>query len=70
METLSESTRFLRVDKDQPERQAMVNASERRFVKLAPPTLHSGVGSALRQAFAVSEQRTIKDFEELLARLS
>jgi hypothetical protein len=48
----------------------MVNASARRFVKVAPPTVHAGVGNALRQAFAMDgEARSLKMFEELLARL-
>jgi hypothetical protein len=53
-----------------PRREAMVNASSRRFVKVAPPTAHAGVGEALRQAFAMDgEVRSLKLFEELLARL-
>lgn len=53
-----------------PRREAMINASERRFVKVAPPTLHAGVGNALREAFAVrDEQRNPRSFEALLARL-
>ena len=48
----------------------MVIASSRRFVKVVPPTVHAGVGNALRQAFAVSgEVRSLKIFEDLLARL-
>ena len=48
----------------------MVNASARRFVKVAPPTVHAGVGNALREAFAMDgEARSLKMFEELLARL-
>ena len=53
-----------------PRREAMVNASSRRFVKVAPPTVHAGVGSALREAFSVDgEMRCLKMFDELLARL-
>jgi hypothetical protein len=53
-----------------PRREAMLNASSRRFVKVAPPTVHAGVGNALRQAFAMDgEVRSLKGFEELLARL-
>ncbi len=48
----------------------MVNASERRFVKVAPPTVHAGIGSALRQAFAGESDGSTKQFEELLARLN
>jgi hypothetical protein len=48
----------------------MVHASSRRFVKVAPPTVHAGVGNALRQAFAMDgEIRSLHKFEELLARL-
>ena len=53
-----------------PRREAMVNASSRRFVKVAPPTVHAGVGNALREAFAMDgEIRSLKMFEELLAKL-
>jgi hypothetical protein len=53
-----------------PKREAMVHASVRRFVKVAPPTVHAGVGNALRQAFAMDgEVRSLAMFEELLARL-
>lgn len=53
-----------------PRREAMINASERRFVKVAPPTLHAGVGNALREAFALeSEPRNPRSFEALLAKL-
>lgn len=49
----------------------MVNASERRFVKVAPPTVHAGIGSALRQAFAgPSDRESMRAFEDLLARLN
>jgi hypothetical protein len=48
----------------------MTNAPPRRFVKVAPPTVHAGVGSALRHAFQMDgEVRSLKPFEELLARL-
>lgn len=50
--------------------EAMLDARSRRFVKVAPPTLHAGVGNALREAFAVEGQLgSPKGFEELLARL-
>lgn len=53
-----------------PRKEAMVHASSRRFVKVAPPTVHAGVGSALRQAYAMDgEVRSLKIFEDLLARL-
>ena len=51
-------------------REAMTNAPTRRFVKVAPPTVHAGVGNALRQAFQMDgEVRSLKAFEDLLARL-
>jgi hypothetical protein len=47
-----------------------MNAQPIRFVKVAPPTVHAGVGNALRQAFALDgEVRSLKAFEDLLARL-
>lgn len=53
-----------------PRKEAMVHASSRRFVKVAPPTVHAGVGNALRQAFAMDgELRSLDMFEELLHRL-
>ncbi len=48
----------------------MINASSRRFVKVAPPTVHAGVGNALREAFAMDgEPRSLRAFEDLLAQL-
>lgn len=48
----------------------MLNASSRRFVKVNPPTVHAGVGIALREAFQVDcETRSLEPFEDLLARL-
>ena len=48
----------------------MANCSSRRFVKVAPPTVHTGVGNALRQAFHMDgEIRSLRKFEDLLARL-
>lgn len=42
----------------------------RRFVKVAPPTVHAGVGNALRQAFQLDgETRSTRNFEDLLRRL-
>jgi hypothetical protein len=59
-----------RVNTINPKREAMVQASSRRFVKVAPPTVHAGVGNALRQAYAMDgEVRSLKMFEDLLARL-
>jgi hypothetical protein len=49
---------------------AMASTSTRRFVKVAPPTVHAGVGDALRQAYRMDgEMRSLKIFEDLLARL-
>jgi len=53
-----------------PSKEARLHASSRRFVKVAPPTAHAGVGNALRHAFAMDvEFRSLTIFEELLARL-
>ena len=53
-----------------PRLEAMVHASSRRFVKVSPPTVHAGVGNALREAFAMDgEVRSLEIFEELLLRL-
>lgn len=42
----------------------------RRFVKVAPPTIHAGVGNALRQAFRMDGQiQSLRSFEELLRKL-
>jgi len=42
----------------------------RQYVKVAPPTVHAGVGDALRQAFRMDgEMRSLTVFEQLLARL-
>ena len=39
-------------------------------MKVAPPTVHAGIGNALREAFAMDgEIRSLDKFEELLARL-
>jgi len=62
--------RFVSVNTLNPRKEAMVNASARRYVKVAPPTAHAGVGNALREAFAMDgEMRSLKMFEELLAKL-
>lgn len=48
----------------------MLHPQSRRFVKVAPPTVHAGVGNALREAFAMDgEVRSLRTFEDLLARL-
>jgi hypothetical protein len=62
--------RFGSVNTLNPRKEAMVKASSRRFVKVAPPTVHAGVGNALREAFAMdSEVRSLQAFEDLLAKL-
>ena len=49
---------------------AMATPANKRFVKVAPPTVHAGVGNALREAFQLDgEMRSLKSFEDLLARL-
>lgn len=48
----------------------MADEGSRRFVKVAPPTMHAGVGEALREAYRVNgETRSLKQFEDLLAQL-
>lgn len=50
--------------------EAMLDASQKRFVRVAPPTVHAGVGNALREAFVLDgELRSLSKFEDLLARL-
>jgi len=50
--------------------QAAARYPSRRFVKVAPPTVHAGVGDALRRAFRMDgEIRSLKRFEDLLDRL-
>jgi hypothetical protein len=42
----------------------------RRYVKVAPPTVHAGVGDALRQAYRTDgEMRCLEPFKDLLKRL-
>ena len=54
-----------------PGREVMLDASSRRFVKVTPPTVHAGVGDALRHAFAMEgDARSLKAFEDLLNRLN
>ena len=48
----------------------MTHWSSRRFVKVAPPTVHAGIGSALRHAYLLDgEARSLRKFEDLLDRL-
>ena len=70
VETRARSGRSCHVNTINPRTEAMVHASSRRYVKVAPPTVHAGVGNALRQAFAMDgEVRSLTQFELLLARL-
>jgi hypothetical protein len=49
---------------------AQAEYPSRRYVKVAPPTVHAGVGDALRKAFRMDgELRSLTPFEDLLARL-
>lgn len=58
------------MEKFDSEKEAMSGSSSRRFVKVAPPTMHAGIGEALRQAYRTgAEDRSLKKFEDLLARL-
>ena len=53
-----------------PTMKAGAENATRQYVKVAPPTVHAGVGDALRQAFRMDgEMRSLKAFEQLLARL-
>lgn len=50
--------------------EALACPSRKRFVKVAPPTVHAGVGNALRQAFQMDgEMRSLSSFDDLLRRL-
>jgi hypothetical protein len=51
-------------------KEAVIEASKKRFVRVPPPTVHAGVGNALREAFALDgELRSLDQFEKLLAKL-
>jgi hypothetical protein len=51
-------------------REAIARPSARRFIRVAPPTAHAGIGEALRLAFHMDgELRSLKPFADLLARL-
>jgi hypothetical protein len=53
-----------------PRKEALIRASARRFVKVAPPSVHAGIGEALRAAFEMDREcRSLAPFEDLLARL-
>ena len=50
--------------------EAMTRAMPRRFVRVAKPALHAGLGHALRQAYDLNGcARDISPFEDLLCRL-
>jgi hypothetical protein len=58
------------VEKLNASKEAMADFASRKFVKVAPPTLHAGIGDALREAYAMDrELRSLSAFEELLSRL-
>jgi hypothetical protein len=58
------------VEKLNSRHEEMTHWSSRRFVRVAPPTVHAGVGNALRHAYHLDgEMRSLKQFEDLLARL-
>lgn len=49
---------------------AAASSGHGRFVKVAPPTVHAGVGNALRQAYRLNdEMRSLRDFEDLLSNI-
>ena len=51
-------------------KEALADSATRRFVKVAPPTIHAGIGDALRHAYMMDrELRSLKPFEDLLAAL-
>lgn len=47
----------------------MHNAGHRRFVKVAAPSIHAGIGNALREAFAPIDGEMQRTFDRLLAQL-
>lgn len=50
---------------------AMTREMPRRFVSVAPPALHAGIASALRQAYDLNgAARDLSRFEDLLAQLN
>ncbi|MGZ8345758.1 MAG: hypothetical protein ACXWUP_01465 [Allosphingosinicella sp.] len=58
------------MEKPNSRREEMTHCSGRRFVKVAPPTVHAGIGDALRHAYHLNgEMRSLKKFEDLLDRL-
>jgi hypothetical protein len=58
------------VEKMDADREQLAPVAHRRFVKVAPPTVHAGVGNALREAFPLNgEVRCMTRFEDLLSRI-
>jgi hypothetical protein len=58
------------VEKQNMRSEALSPWSNRRFVKVAPPTVHAGIGDALRHAYHMDrETRSLGKFEDLLDRL-
>jgi hypothetical protein len=58
------------VEKQNSRREVMTHWSSRRFVKVAPPTVHAGIGNALRHAYHLDcETRSLSKFDDLLERL-
>ncbi|MGQ0661181.1 hypothetical protein [Sphingosinicella sp.] len=50
--------------------EAMRREMPRRFVRVARPALHAGLGNALRQAYDLNgASRDLSSFDDLLARL-
>lgn len=51
--------------------EAMRREMPRRFVRVARPALHAGLGNALRQAYDLNgASRNLAPFEDLVERLS
>ena len=52
-------------------REEMLCSARKRFVKVAPPTVHAGVGNALRQAYRLdTDARSLTAFDDLLSQLA
>ncbi|HEV2748583.1 MAG TPA: hypothetical protein VGW34_14970 [Allosphingosinicella sp.] len=47
----------------------MANTLPRRFVMVAAPSVHAGIGQALRQAFQRPELWALRMYEKLIAKL-
>lgn len=47
----------------------MTNALPRRFVLVAPPSVHAAIGEVLQKVFNRPELRSLKIFEKLIERL-